>query len=96
MAGDASVDALAVALSFTSLLERRGIPYLVGGSLASSVHGEPRSTNDVDVIADLHEGNLDTFLEAVSAEYYVSPSAAREARGSDHGRPTCFGLCRHG
>jgi hypothetical protein len=79
MARDTPTDALAVALSFTSLLERHGIPYLVGGSLASSVHGEPRSTNDVDVIADLHGGNLDTFLEAVSGEYYVSPGAARQA-----------------
>lgn len=47
MAGEGSADALAVALSFTRLMERHGIRYLVGGSMASSVHGEPRSTNDV-------------------------------------------------
>jgi hypothetical protein len=34
------------------MLERLGIPYLAAGSLASSVHGEPRSTNDVDLVVD--------------------------------------------
>jgi hypothetical protein len=30
-----------------------GIPYLIGGSLASSAYGEPRLTNDIDLVADL-------------------------------------------
>jgi hypothetical protein len=31
-------------------LEMNHVPYMVTGSLASSVHGEPRSTNDLDVV----------------------------------------------
>ncbi len=33
--------------------ERLGILYLVGGSLASSLHGIPRATQDVDLVADI-------------------------------------------
>ena len=31
-------------------LELNHVPYMVTGSLASSVHGEPRATNDLDVV----------------------------------------------
>ena len=68
-----------LAVSFTSLLERLGISYLVAGSLASSVHGEPRSTNDIDVVADLRAIHVDRFLDAVSPEYYASADAVRTA-----------------
>ena len=43
-----------VTLLVTQTLERLGIPYAVGGSLASSVHGVMRSTLDVDIVADMH------------------------------------------
>ncbi|HSH76181.1 MAG TPA: hypothetical protein VLA09_10900, partial [Longimicrobiales bacterium] len=79
MTDDAFADAMAIAVSFTGLLERLDIRYLVGGSVASSVHGEPRSTNDIDIVADLRPERLDAFVEALSTEYYVSRTAAREA-----------------
>jgi len=72
-------DPIAVAVAFTSLLERLGIRYVVVGSLASSVHGEPRSTNDIDVLADLAASDVAGFVEAVGSEYYVSETAVREA-----------------
>lgn len=31
-------------------LEKAGIPYFVTGSFASSAHGVPRSTNDIDIV----------------------------------------------
>lgn len=34
-------------------LEELGIAYMIGGSLASSAYGEPRLTNDIDIVADL-------------------------------------------
>ncbi len=33
--------------------EQLGIPYYIGGSVASSVHGRRRATQDVDIVADL-------------------------------------------
>ncbi len=46
-----SIDAepIAVTLRVVAELERLGIDYLVGGSIASSVHGRPRTTDDVDL-----------------------------------------------
>ena len=71
-----------LAVTFTGTLERLGIQYLVGGSLASSVHGEPRSTNDIDVVAELAPMHIGPFIDAVSPEYYVSEDAVREAVAS--------------
>ena len=42
------LDPFQVALSVADALERCGVSYVVGGSLASSVSGEPRSTLDID------------------------------------------------
>jgi hypothetical protein len=83
MTADAFADAMAIAVSFTQLLERLDIAYLVGGSVASSVHGEPRSTNDIDIVADIRSGHLDALMEAVSPDYYVSRTAARQAIRSE-------------
>jgi hypothetical protein len=74
-------DPIEVAAAFTSVLDGLGIPYLIGGSLASSVHGEPRSTNDVDILADFRPEHVLSFVQAIQAEYYVSETAVREAVG---------------
>jgi hypothetical protein len=44
---------IAVMLAVTRALDRLEIRYLVGGSLASSVHGIPRSTQDLDLLLEL-------------------------------------------
>ena len=61
-------------------LEVLGIPYMVTGSMASSHHGRPRATHDVDVVIDPTPGALDHFVEQLSAEgFYVDARTAREA-----------------
>ena len=79
MAPDELPDPLAVALSFAALLERLGVRYLIGGSFASSVHGEPRSTNHLDVVADFRLEHVPRFVEMIGADYYVSADAMRDA-----------------
>lgn len=62
------------------LFERLGVRYLITGSQATIAYGEPRFTNDIDVVADLHPRHLDAFCEAFpAADYYLSRSAAAEA-----------------
>lgn len=51
-------DLLAVIRSIVEVLDRRGIRDFVTGSFASSVHGEFRATNDIDLVADLDEHYL--------------------------------------
>ena len=46
MAPDGLPDPVAVAVIIGRNLETLGVPYVIGGSFASSLHGEPRSTND--------------------------------------------------
>ena len=79
MTPDQLPDPLAVALDVARVLERLGIAYLAAGSLASSVHGEPRSTNDVDLVVDLAAGQVPSLLQALGDRYYVSPEAVAEA-----------------
>ena len=88
MTPDANPDPIAVAVSFAATLERLGIPYLVGGSMASSVHGEPRSTNDIDIVADLRQERVRSLLDAVGEAYYVNEDAVRAAiQAADRGAP---------
>lgn len=64
-------------------LERLGISYAVGGSLASSRYGEPRATMDADILADVQEKDVRLLVAAFpSPEFYLSPEAAREAIGT--------------
>ena len=61
-------------------LERLEIPYLIVGSFASSIWGEPRLTMDIDIVIDLRSDQIVSLCEAFPApEFYVSEAAAREA-----------------
>jgi len=61
------------------ILERSGIPYMVVGSHASGIHGQARTTQDVDIVVDPTSHQLDTFLKGFAEGYYVSQEAARDA-----------------
>ncbi|MCA8976554.1 MAG: hypothetical protein KDC98_17670 [Planctomycetes bacterium] len=63
------------------VLEGLGVRYVLGGSLASVVFGEPRATLDVDIAADLTEQSVRPFLEAIAQDYFVD-----EARAIDEAR----------
>jgi hypothetical protein len=60
-------------------LDSAGIRFAVGGSWASTAFGEPRSTNDVDIVADIHPENLDRFLAALPPDFYVDRDSALDA-----------------
>ena len=53
---------------------------MVVGSFASSLHGVPRTTHDLDIVIDPSREALDKFLEQVDLErYYVDADVARDA-----------------
>jgi hypothetical protein len=61
-------------------LESVGVPYMIGGSQASIYYGEPRMTQDIDIVVELDIVRLCALLERFPAEeFYVSESAATEA-----------------
>jgi hypothetical protein len=62
------------------LCERMGIRYLTVGSLATTAFGQPRFTNDIDLVLDLHAEQIDEFCRAFAApEYYLSQAAVQTA-----------------
>jgi hypothetical protein len=67
------------ALIVAEILESLNIPYLVEGSLASSIWGEMRYTQDIDLVADLKEDQIEALIHAFSPRFYISEIAIREA-----------------
>lgn len=64
----------------TGVLEQLHIPYLVTGSTASIFFGEPRFTNDIDVVLELGAVNLSELCSAFpESDFYLSREAATEA-----------------
>ena len=60
--------------------ERLGIPYLTVGSLATIAFGQPRFTNDIDIVLDLRADQIAAFCGAFSGpEYYLSRAAVEAA-----------------
>src|SRR5262245_55608723 len=60
-------------------LQREGAQYRIGGSVASSVLGVPRSTLDVDLVTDLSAPSVGRFVAALEHDYYVDGDAVRDA-----------------
>jgi hypothetical protein len=60
-------------------LQGAGIVFMVTGSHGSSFHGQPRATNDLDIVIDPTAAQLEMFLAGLGDRYYVSAAAAQEA-----------------
>lgn len=56
-----------------------GIVHTVGGSIASSFAGEPRSTVDIDIVVALEERHVEPLVAALSTEFYVDAEALHRA-----------------
>ena len=56
-----------------------GIPYVIGGSFASSIYGIPRTTQDVDIVADLRGEHVDALVLALAGEFFVDADVMRDA-----------------
>jgi len=72
-------DVFAAMAPVVAVFEELGVRYHVGGSLASSAHGAPRSTRDVDLVADLVPTQIAAIARRLEADYYVEESAIRVA-----------------
>lgn len=64
----------------TAKLTAAGVPSMVVGSFASSFHGVPRSSQDLDLVIDPQPQSLRRFLADLPPEdYYADEDAARDA-----------------
>lgn len=62
---------LQITLKVIRAFEQLEIPYLIGGSLASAVHGLIRATMDADVVADIQSSQVVPFAALLKTEFYI-------------------------
>jgi hypothetical protein len=61
------------------ILDRLGLAYAVGGSMASSIYGEARTTRDADITLEPFPGREAQFAAAFGPSYYLSLPAIQDA-----------------
>lgn len=62
-------------------LDAAGIDHMVTGSFASTFHGEPRMTRDIDVVIDPDESTIALFVEQFDPDtFYIGDAIAATAR----------------
>ncbi len=76
-----TVDALLVVVR---ALEGLGIPYFVGGSIASAAYGTVRTTLDADIVARMQDADVASFAAALGADFYVDTAMIRDAIAHRH------------
>jgi len=64
---------------FADGLEKRGVPFVVGGSVASSAWGQPRSTHDVDVLVRLKLEEVAGLAAELARRFLVDEELMRSA-----------------
>src|SRR5262249_51195778 len=72
-------DEIELAMTVGAVLERLGIPYFLGGSMASAYYGETRSTNDIDIVAGLTEPQIEPLASALGSDFVIDTDALRNA-----------------
>ncbi len=61
-------------------LDRAGVEYMVTGSTASSLQGEPRATHDIDLVVAMTADAVAVLVDEFPAPaYFLDPQAARTA-----------------
>lgn len=75
-------EVLRVLFRVIDALDELAIPYHLGGSFASSIHGIPRQTQDIDLVVELGEDGAGRLVAQVGTEFYGDASRARQAARS--------------
>ncbi|MBN1486414.1 MAG: hypothetical protein JW981_02155 [Anaerolineae bacterium] len=68
-----------ITLYVADILENLDIPYAIGGSLASAIHGVMRATMDVDLVSLMRLDDVEPFIQALGDAFYADESMIRDA-----------------
>ncbi|MHB8778528.1 MAG: hypothetical protein ACYC6R_12335 [Anaerolineales bacterium] len=68
-----------VTLKVTGVLEKLGVPNLIGDSLASTLYGMVRTTQDSDIIAELRSEHIQPFVAALQSEFFIDEEMIAES-----------------
>ncbi len=72
-------DPLVVVARIASTFDDLSIQYIVGGSLASSIYGIPRATQDVDLVAEIRTEHVEPLVTALADEFYIDADMIADA-----------------
>jgi hypothetical protein len=72
-------ETLQITLDISGRLKFLKIPYAVGGSVASSLYGIPRATQDIDILIKLYPAKVSALADSLKNDYYVDEDAVRYA-----------------
>ncbi len=71
-------DSISLAGELHQIFESINIDYYVSGGVASSIHGEPRSTRDLDLVIEVKPNQIDLLVKTLEASGYYCPAGAVE------------------
>lgn len=74
-----SPDQIEIIKTVVSIFDKLQIPYFICGSMASSAHGVPRATQDIDLVADIALEKLAKFEGFIKNEFYIPEGLAADA-----------------
>ncbi len=60
---------------FIARLNHLNVPYMITGSVAAIMYGEPRLTHDIDLVVELQSGDVEKFCDAFPLEEFYCPPA---------------------
>jgi len=72
-------EALNVMMLVVNVFDRLHIPYFIGGSMASALHGVARSTLDADMVAEIHLAQAGALVKALGNDFYADEEMIRDA-----------------
>lgn len=72
-------DIVAAAEPVVKAFEKLGVPYYIGGSVASSAYGVARATLDVDMVSDLKPEHVHPLAEMLESDYYIDEKMILDA-----------------
>ena len=82
-------DPIYLARKVAVLLESLSISYYIGGSVASSLQGEIRFTEDLDLVVNIQTNQVQSILNIFSKDFYISEIAIDDAM---RGRTSSFNI----
>lgn len=74
-----SPDIVEVLLKILNVFQILQIEYQIGGSLASSAFGIPRTTLDIDIVADIKPQHIVKIVNLLKKEFYIDKNMIEEA-----------------
>ena len=72
-------DMVAVLRTLVNIFDKSRLAYCIGGSFASSIHGEFRATNDIDILAIFSDESFESFILNIKKGFSFEEGTLRTA-----------------